>query len=111
VRTFWGWMSLKARVGGERLEVRLENRERSDAAVAALAEIGDGAPGLVDGAISVPISQRRGAIATAVRRLDDAHIAVDDIVVRSPTLDDVFLTLTGRAAEPEEESQLEAKTR
>jgi ABC-2 type transport system ATP-binding protein len=102
---------LKARVGGERLEVRLEDRARSDAAVAALAEIGDCAPGLVDGAISIPISERRGAIAAAVRRLDDAHIAIDDIVVRSPTLDDVFLTLTGRAAEPEEESELEAKTR
>ena len=102
---------LKARVGGERLEVRLEDRKRSDAAVAALVEIGDGAPGLVDGAISIPISQRRGAIAAAVRTLDDAHIAIDDIVVRSPTLDDVFLTLTGRAAEPEEESELEAKTR
>jgi ABC-2 type transport system ATP-binding protein len=101
---------LKARVGGERLEVRLEDRESSDAAVAALVEIGDGGPALVDGAVSIPISRRRGAIAAAVRRLDEAGIAIDDIAVRSPTLDDVFLTLTGRAAEPEEESEVEAKT-
>jgi ABC-2 type transport system ATP-binding protein len=101
---------LKARVGGERLEVRLEDRERSDAAVAALAEIGDGGAALVDGAVCIPISRRRGAIAAAVRRLDEAGIAIDDIAVRSPTLDDVFLTLTGRAAEPEEETETEAKT-
>jgi ABC-2 type transport system ATP-binding protein len=101
---------LKARVGGERLEVRLEDRERSDAALAALAEIGDGGSALVDGAVCIPISRRRGAIAAAVRRLDEAGIAIDDIAVRSPTLDDVFLTLTGRAAEPEEETEAEAKT-
>ena len=52
---------------------------------------------------SIPISHRRGAIAAAVRRLDEARIGIDDIVVRSPTLDDVFLTLTGRAPEPEDE--------
>ena len=34
-----------------------------------------------------------------VRRLDDSGIVVDDIAVRRPTLDDVFLTLTGRPAE------------
>jgi ABC-2 type transport system ATP-binding protein len=66
---------------------------------------------VVDGAVSIPISHRRGAIAAAVRRLDEAGIAVDDIAVRSPTLDDVFLTLTGRAAEPEPESDVEAKSR
>jgi ABC-2 type transport system ATP-binding protein len=38
-----------------------------------------------------------------VRRLDDAGIAIDDISVSTPTLDDVFLTLTGRTAEPEAE--------
>jgi ABC-2 type transport system ATP-binding protein len=51
----------------------------------------------------VPVAQRRGTIADAVRRLDDAGIAIDDIAVRTPTLDDVFLNLTGRAAEQEEE--------
>jgi ABC-2 type transport system ATP-binding protein len=102
---------LKARVGGDRLEVRLEDRERSDAAVAALTAIGDGGPAVVDGAVSIPISERRGAIAAAVRRLDEAGIAIDDIAVRSPTLDDVFLTLTGHAAEPQVESEVEATTK
>jgi ABC-2 type transport system ATP-binding protein len=102
---------LKAQVGGERLEVRLEDRERSEAAMTALAAIGDGGPALVDGAVCIPISQRRGAIAAAVRRLDEAGIAIDDIAVRSPTLDDVFLTLTGHAAEPQEQSEAEATSR
>jgi ABC-2 type transport system ATP-binding protein len=102
---------LKARVGGDRLEVKLEDRDRSDAAVAALTAIGDGGPALVDGAVSIPIRERRGAIAAAVRKLDEAGIAIDDIAVRSPTLDDVFLTLTGRAAEPEQQDEAEAASK
>jgi ABC-2 type transport system ATP-binding protein len=53
----------------------------------------------------VPVAQRRGTIADAVRRLDDAGIAIDDIAVSTPTLDDVFLTLTGHAAEPAGEEE------
>jgi ABC-2 type transport system ATP-binding protein len=102
---------LKARVGGDRLEVKLEDRDRSDAAVAALTAIGDGGSALVDGAVSIPIRERRGAIAAAVRKLDEAGIAIDDIAVRSPTLDDVFLTLTGRAAEPEQQDEAEAASK
>jgi ABC-2 type transport system ATP-binding protein len=49
------------------------------------------------------VVERRGTIADAVRRLDDAGIAIDDISVSTPTLDDVFLNLTGHAAEPETE--------
>jgi ABC-2 type transport system ATP-binding protein len=45
-----------------------------------------------------------------VRRLDDAGIAIDDISVSIPTLDDVFLNLTGRPAEPETE-EAEVQTR
>jgi ABC-2 type transport system ATP-binding protein len=50
----------------------------------------------------VPISQRRGTIAEAVRRLNEAGIGIDDIAMRRPTLDDVFLKLTGHAAEAED---------
>jgi ABC-2 type transport system ATP-binding protein len=91
---------LKAQVGGERLEIRLADGTRADAAVAALTGVGEGAA-LVDGVVCVPLHRRDGTIAEAVRRLDHAGIAIDDIVVRSPTLDDVFLQMTGHAAEPE----------
>jgi ABC-2 type transport system ATP-binding protein len=47
----------------------------------------------------VPLRERRGAIAEAVRLLDEAGIGIDDIAVRRPTLDDVFLRLTGHGAE------------
>jgi ABC-2 type transport system ATP-binding protein len=95
---------LKARVGGERLEIRLENGS-VDAALASLASISDGQPFAEDGLIRVPLRDRRGAIAEAVRRLDEARVGIDDIALRSPTLDDVFLTLTGHTAETQEEDE------
>jgi ABC-2 type transport system ATP-binding protein len=92
---------LKRRVGGDRLEVHLENG-RNEAAIAALAPIAEGQPYCENGYLRVPLRERRGSIAEAVRRLDQAGVGIDDIAVRTPTLDDVFLTLTGRAAEAED---------
>jgi ABC-2 type transport system ATP-binding protein len=90
---------LKDRVGGERLEVKLERPDAADAATSALATMAEDRPYCEDGILRVPMSRRRGAIADAVRRLDEAGVAIDDIAVRRPTLDDVFLVLTGHAAE------------
>ena len=47
------------------------------------------------------MSRERGGIAEAVRRLDGAGVGIADIAVRRPTLDDVFMVLTGHAAEHE----------
>jgi ABC-2 type transport system ATP-binding protein len=94
---------LKAQVGGDRLEIHLCDGQRTDDALAALAAIASERPFIQNGSVSVPVAQRRGTIADAVRKLDDAGIAIDDIAVRTPTLDDVFLNLTGHAAEQEEE--------
>ena len=58
--------------------------------------------------MSVPLRRRSGVIAEAVRRLDDADVGIDDIAIRRPTLDDVFLTLTGHAAEEREAGEEEA---
>jgi ABC-2 type transport system ATP-binding protein len=96
---------LKTQVGGERLEIHLCDGERGEEAVVALASIASERPFLEDGTVRVPVTQRRGTIADAVRRLDEAGIAIDDIAVSTPTLDDVFLTLTGRTAEQEQEHQ------
>src|SRR5215468_9173307 len=92
---------LKAQVGGERLDIHLCDDGRGNEALAALTSIASDRPFLEDGTVRVPVAQRRGTIADAVRRLDDAGIAIDDIAVSTPTLDDVFLTLTGHAAETE----------
>jgi ABC-2 type transport system ATP-binding protein len=94
---------LKNQVGGDRLDIHLCDGQRGEEAIAALATIASDRPFVEDGSILVPVAERRGTIADAVRRLDDAGIAIDDIAVRTPTLDDVFLNLTGHAAEPETE--------
>ena len=91
---------LKAKVGGERLEIHLCDGGLGEQAVLALSPIASDRPFLEDGTVRVPVAERRGTIAAAVRRLDDAGIAIDDISVSTPTLDDVFLNLTGRPAEP-----------
>jgi len=95
---------LKSKVGGERLDIHLCDEQRGEEALAALGAIASERPFLEDGSVRVPVAERRGTIADAVRRLDDAGIAIDDISVSSPTLDDVFLKLTGHAAEHEGEA-------
>jgi ABC-2 type transport system ATP-binding protein len=89
---------LKRQVGGHRLEIRLADEALGPAAAEVLAPVGSGAPVLVDGTISLPIAGAAGAITDAVRRLDQADIAIDDVATHHPTLDDVFLELTGRTA-------------
>jgi ABC-2 type transport system ATP-binding protein len=101
---------LKSQIGGERLDIHLCDSGRGEEALTALVEIASEQPFLEDGSVRVPVAQRRGTIAEAVRRLDDAGIAIDDISVSIPTLDDVFLTLTGHAAEQETE-EAEAQSR
>ena len=89
--------------GGEGLEVHLEKPGEAEAAVGALAEMCEETPVAEDGLIRMELSGRSGAIAEAVRRLDHAGIGIEDIGTRRPTLDDVFISLTGHAAEPESE--------
>jgi ABC-2 type transport system ATP-binding protein len=92
---------LKDRVGGERLEVHLEDVSQAEAAVEALASMCDDEPTVVDGTVRIGVRRSSGVIVEAVRRLDDAGVGIDDIALRRPTLDDVFLALTGHAAEEE----------
>ncbi|HEX3454445.1 MAG TPA: ATP-binding cassette domain-containing protein [Gaiellaceae bacterium] len=98
---------LKRQVGGHRLEIRLANEAQAGAAAEVLAPVGSGLPVVADGTISLPITGAAGgAVTDAVRRLDGAEIAIDDIATHTPTLDDVFLELTGRtAADPDEEGE------
>jgi ABC-2 type transport system ATP-binding protein len=94
---------LKSRVGGERLEVTLRDPGQAQVAISALAEIaGDERPECPDRVLKMPLDPERGGIADAVRRLDDADVGIDDIALRRPTLDDVFMNLTGHAAEDDE---------
>lgn len=93
---------LKDEVGGEWLDITLESEADAEAAVAAIGPISAEPPALMDGVLRMPVRERRGAIAEAVRRLNEAGIGIDDVAMRRPTLDDVFLKLTGHAAESED---------
>ena len=97
---------LKDRVGGERLEVTLAEGASPEAAVRALAPLADAEPPQCsDHVVRLSVHRRTGVIAEAVRRLDEAQVGIDDLAVRRPTLDDVFLTLTGHPPEEPEEAE------
>jgi ABC-2 type transport system ATP-binding protein len=96
---------LKAEIGGERVEIVLEDAADADAAIAGLAPICMDRP-VADGAVvRAPVRRRHGLIPDIVRALDDADVGIDDIAIHRPTLDDVFLALTGHAAEEEPEQE------
>jgi ABC-2 type transport system ATP-binding protein len=93
---------LKAQLGGERIELVLADGADLAAARGLLADVAVGEM-TVDPqtrAIVAPVTGGAEALMRALRALDGAHIGVLDVGLRRPTLDDVFLTLTGRAAEP-----------
>ena len=92
---------LKSQVGGERIEVVIHERSSMARAREILARDGDGACTVDEHTRRLTVPVRGGAqrLVQVVRDLDEAAIAIDDIGLRRPTLDDVFLALTGHAAE------------
>jgi ABC-2 type transport system ATP-binding protein len=92
---------LKGQVGGERIEVVVHDRADLDRAEEILARDGSGQWVLDEHTrkLTVPATGGAGKLVEIVRDLGDAGIAIDDIALRRPTLDDVFLALTGHAAE------------
>ncbi|MFB8378984.1 ATP-binding cassette domain-containing protein [Streptomyces rubiginosohelvolus] len=99
---------LKARVGGDRIDVVLRDASRLAEAAALL-----GGEGLTldpdRRRIGAPAPDRMAALTRTVRLLDEAGIEAEDIAVRRPTLDEVFLSLTGQpAAEQTEKAEVAA---
>jgi ABC-2 type transport system ATP-binding protein len=92
---------LKSRVGGDLLALRVVDRARTAEAAAAVADLGSGAPQVVAeaGEVSLPVREGAALLAEVVRRLDAAGLEISDLALRRPTLDDVFLALTGHLAE------------
>jgi len=92
---------LKAQVGGERLEITVADASQLAAAGELLEPLGVG-KAVLDAhrhSLVMPVSGGALVLTDALRRLDAAHIVLDDVGLRRPTLDDVFLSLTGHAAE------------
>ncbi len=105
---------LKTRVGGEVLALRVADRSQVPEAAGAVLGLGPGG-GKVDnstGDITLPVGgDGTGILTEAVRRLDAAGVTLADISLRRPTLDDVFLALTGRAAKDATETAQDGDTR
>jgi ABC-2 type transport system ATP-binding protein len=98
---------LKSKVGGEVLEIVVADAARTAEAAQALASLGSAAPKTdpETGRITLPAGDAASVVAEAIRRLDSAGLSISDLQLRRPTLDDVFLELTGHAAETEEPEQ------
>jgi ABC-2 type transport system ATP-binding protein len=92
---------LKAQVGGERQELTLADGSQVGAACAALAPLGAGEARVDQHArrVTLPVDGGSSVLVAALRELDAQQITVQDVGLRRPTLDDVFLSLTGHAAE------------
>lgn len=91
---------LKTRAGGQVLQARPADPADLPTTERILAEFADGPEGIhTDGGlVSVSVTER-SALGQAVRRLDDAGVVVDDLSLRSASLDEVFLAITGHVAE------------
>jgi ABC-2 type transport system ATP-binding protein len=98
---------LKGRVGGDVVEFTVPDRSRLGDAVAAITPVGEGEPHVdkETGVVSEGVGSRGSdALIEAVRRLDGAGVEIRGLALRRPSLDDVFLALTGHAAEEEEQA-------
>ncbi|WP_327155028.1 ATP-binding cassette domain-containing protein [Streptomyces tubercidicus] len=92
---------LKARTGGERVEVVVHAPEHLTAADEVLRGYAKG-EGTVEPhtrKLTIPVTGGAKLLAEVIRELDLRGVEIDDIGLRRPTLDDVFISLTGHAAE------------
>ena len=104
---------LKARVGGERLVVTVARSEQLAPAALALRSLGGAEPQIDEAQrhVSIAVSGGDGILTRSVRELDAAGVTVDDAGVRRPTLDDVFLVLTGQHPDADVQSAADAVSR
>jgi ABC-2 type transport system ATP-binding protein len=92
---------LKARTGSERVVVTVDDVAQLEPVLTVLHHhaCGTGSVDRLARTATVPVTSAAGLVPAVVRELDAAGVAVEDVAVRRPTLDDVFFELTGHAAE------------
>jgi len=90
---------LKAQTGGERIEVVLARTDDRDTAVRVLGEVSSAEVAVDDRTLTVGAERGVASLRAALDGLERESVEILDVGLRRPTLDDVFLTLTGRAAE------------
>ncbi|MCX5204575.1 ATP-binding cassette domain-containing protein [Streptomyces sp. NBC_00237] len=100
---------LKARTGGERIEVVVHERDQITVADEVLSGFGKGGVKVEPHTrrLTVPVTGGAKLLAEVIRELDARGVEIDDIGLRRPTLDDVFISLTGHAAEEPVEDEEE----
>jgi len=89
---------LKGRLGRTIVEITFADAATADTAEGVVAPLGE--TSVVTDTVSVRVEDGSRALFGVVRLLDSAGIAATNVVVREPSLDDVFLTLTGRSTTP-----------
>jgi ABC-2 type transport system ATP-binding protein len=95
---------LKAKVGGERLELIATDEGDVETILSTIADVASDRPAVDGRRICLPVATGPKALMEAVRRLDEIEIELHDVGLRRPTLDDVFLALTGHGAEESAET-------
>ena len=88
---------LKDMVGGERIEISLAYEEELDEARRIVAQFAEEPPRVTNRTVTAAVVGGSAKLTLALRALDDARLTVTDVGLRRPTLDDVFLSLTGRS--------------
>jgi ABC-2 type transport system ATP-binding protein len=92
--------ALKTKLGGDRIDVVVHDASALDEAAAVLGRVVS-APAEIDAdrrRISAPVRDRMAALTDSLRALEDAGVGVEDLNLRRPTLDEVFLSLTGSSS-------------
>ena len=91
---------LKRRIGRNVIEVHVRDRRDLGTVAGALAWLGDGQPQIDEATrrVSLGVGAGTGQLREGLTALDEIGVVPDDVALRSPTLDEVFLTLTGRSA-------------
>ncbi|MCO6006696.1 ATP-binding cassette domain-containing protein [Actinoallomurus purpureus] len=94
---------LKAQVGGERVELTVADRSELAKAAGALRRVAAAEPVVDEDShlVTVQVTGGTRALVEVVRELDTAGVEAQDLALRRPTLDEVFLSLTGHAADEE----------
>jgi ABC-2 type transport system ATP-binding protein len=94
---------LKNRVGGDRIEVVVAERSDLPRVAKAVARVSDGEPETdeAESRVHAAVTDRVAALTEVARTLQDEGVSVEDIGLRRPSLDDVFLRLTGHRTEKE----------
>ena len=100
--------SLKRQAGGDHLHVLCAHREDVGTVSEIVARFASGRPSIDDRAVTAPAEGGVQAIAELAQALAEEDIALEDLGLRQPTLDDAFLTLTGAPAETFDDEEVAA---